>query len=59
METVIPFNTTLERPRNTSMPDRVVMNGGIRTKAIQKPCHAPMARPTSSMIRMDSHIFIS
>ena len=53
IEIVIPLSTTFESPRNTSIPASVVMNGGTCTNAIQKP----IARPTSSISRMDTHTF--
>ena len=31
------------------MPDSVVMNGGIRRKAIQNACHAPISAPSKSI----------
>ena len=40
-----------------AMPDNVTINAGIRTYAIQKPCHIPTAMPAIRHSTMDRYTF--
>ena len=49
-ESVWPCRTTCVRPRNTSSPESVAMNGGTFKKAMKLPCIAPIRTPVTSVI---------